>query len=338
MKKLPLLATVLTALAALLLAACGTNDNGNSSANNASTSASADEQTTNSTAKNSANNENGDGEFPITVVGSNGQVTIEARPEAIISLSPTGTEMLFAMGAGDQVIAVDTYSYYPAEAPVSDLSGFQPNVEAIAAYEPDLVVMSKDPGDVEDALGQIGIPVLVLSSAVELNDTYTQIETLGAATGNIADAAALVAKMQSEIDEIVASLPANPPTQTYYHELTDGLYSVSSNTFIGQVYSLLGLKSIGDEAEGVAASGGYPQLSAEFIVNADPDFIFLADALCCDQNLNTVAARPGWDNLAAVTNNRVIELDDDIASRWGPRIVDHLRLVADAVTTALAES
>ncbi len=269
--------------------------------------------------------------FPVTVAAANGDVTVEERPVAVVSLSPTATEMLFAIGAGDQVVAVDDQSNYPEEAPTTDLSGFTPNVEAIAAFEPDLVVVSFDPGDLVSSLEALGIPVLLQPAAVSLDDVYAQIEQLGAATGNLAEAAALVAEMQSEIDRIVASVPDRDEPLTYYHELDPTFYSVTSSTFIGQVYSLLGLESIADPAD--TDGFGYPQLSVEYILDQDPDLIFLADTKCCGQSPETVAERPGWSELTAVRSGAVIPLDDDIASRWGPRIVEFLGVVAEAVAT-----
>jgi len=268
--------------------------------------------------------------FPVTVTADNGEITIESEPAAIVSLSPTGTEMLFAMGAGDQVVAVDEYSDYPAEAPTTDLSGYQPNIEAIAGYEPDLVVLSDDREDVVDGLTSLDIPVVVLGSAENLDDTYSQIEQLGAATGHIGDAAELVGQMQTDIDEIVAAQPAYETAPTYYHELTDSLYSATSDTFIGEMYGLLGFESIADDADG-ASESGYPQLNAEFIVSADPDYIFLADAGAGEVSADDVAARPGWSEMSAVSNGRIILVDEAIASRWGPRMVDFLQTVSDGV-------
>ncbi len=272
-----------------------------------------------------------DDAFPVTVAAANGEVTVPARPTAVVSLSPTATEMLFAIGAGDQVVAVDDQSNYPAEAPTTDLSGFTPNVEAIAAFEPDLVVISFDPGDLVSALEALGIPVLLQPAAVSLDDVYAQIEQLGAATGNLAEAASLVAQIRTEIDEIVASVPDRAEPLTYYHELDPTFYSATSATFIGQVYSLLGLDNIADPAD--ADGFGYPQLSAEYILDQDPDLIFLADTKCCGQSPETVAERPGWSELTAVKTGAVIPLDDDIASRWGPRVVEFLRTVAEAVSS-----
>jgi iron complex transport system substrate-binding protein len=238
--------------------------------------------------------------------------------------------MLFAIGAGEQVIAVDSFSTYPAEAPVTDLSGFEPNLEAVAGYEPDLVVLSDDMGGIVAALDELAIPVLQLPAVPDLDGVYTQIEQLGAATGHIAEAAELVVRMQTEVGEIVGALPVSPEPLTYYHELDNTYFTVTSSTFIGQIYSMLGLVNIADPADDGSA-GGYPQLSAEFIIEQDPDLIFLADTKCCGQTAATVAARPGWDTLTAVTGGAVVELDDDIASRWGPRVVDQLETVAAAI-------
>jgi iron complex transport system substrate-binding protein len=267
--------------------------------------------------------------FPVTIDGA----TIVTQPERIVSLSPTATEMLFAIGAGDQVEAVDDQSNFPADAPVTDLSGFEPNVEAIASYEPDLVVYSTEPGDLGAALDGLGIPALVQPAATSLDDVYEQIDQLGRATGNDSEAENVVDGMRAEIDSITGSIEPPPEPVTFYHELDDTYYSVTSSTFIGQLYSLVGLRNIADQAKG--AGGGYPQLSAEYIIDADPDLIFLADTKCCGQSRKTVARRPGWDRIAAVRNGGVIPLDDDVASRWGPRVVEYLRQIAKAVAAVL---
>jgi iron complex transport system substrate-binding protein len=266
----------------------------------------------------------GEAAFPVTVTAANGKVTIGARPERIVSLSPTSTEMLFIIGAGDQVVAVDDNSNYPPEAPVTDLSGFEPNVEAVADFEPDLVVLSNDVNDIVRSLEALDIPVMLHSAAEVLDDTYSQIEQLGAATGHVGQAAELVASMRSEIEDLAASLPQFEQSPTYYHELDQTFFSATSNTFIGHINSLAGLENIADEAKG---GGPYPQLSAEFIIDADPDVIFLADTKCCGVTAEKVARRPGWDRITAVKTGAVVELDDDIASRWGPRVVDLLRVV-----------
>ncbi len=273
--------------------------------------------------------------FPVTVEGTSAQVTIDERPERIVSLSPTATEDLFAIGAGEQVIAVDDQSNFPPEAPATELSGFEPNVEAIAGFEPDLVVFATDPGDLGSSLEGLGITALQLDAAPTLEVAYEQIEQLGLATGHADEAQALVEDMRSEIEGLANT--ADPASGTsFYYELDDTFYSVTSKTFIGQLFALLGLENIADEAG--KGGGGYPQLSAEYILASDPDLIFLADTKCCGQSLETVSQRPGWHELSAVTRGHVVPLDDDIASRWGPRIVDLLRQISEAAASAEASS
>jgi iron complex transport system substrate-binding protein len=251
-----------------------------------------------------------------------------APEERIVSLSPTATEMLYAIGAGDQVVAADSYSNYPQEAPNTDLNGLEPNVEAIIGYEPDVVVAASDPGRLVDSLDKVDVETLILPAAKTLDDTYEQIEQLGAATGHVGDAAELVSQMQSEIEALAAKVPDGPPI-TYYHELDSNLYTVTGSTFIGKLYEMAGMRSIADDAPD--AAGGYPQLSPEYVLEADPDAIFLADgAGAGGVTVDEIADRPGWDALSAVRHDRVVEVDADIASRWGPRVVDYLRtLVAE---------
>ena len=273
--------------------------------------------------------------FPVTVKAANGAVRLPTRPERIVSLSPTATEMLFAVEAGPQVEAVDDQSDYPPQAPRTKLSGFKPNVEAIAAAEPDLVLVSNDTGGLVAALGRLKVPVLLLPAATTLDDSYRQLEQIGVATGHVAEAAGVVAQMQQGIAAAVAAAPKRPDLSVY-HELDPSGYSATSKTFIGAVYQQFGLRNIADQAP--AAAGDYPQLSAEFVVSADPDLIMLADTRCCGQSAKTVAARPGWPAIAAVQNKGVVALDDDVASRWGPRVVQLARQVGAAVAAVPARA
>lgn len=269
-----------------------------------------------------------------TAAASSTAVTdADDAPQAIISLAPTQTEILFAIGAGEQVIAVDQMSNYPAEALAKphDLSGFEPNVEAIAALDPDLVVIGDDFKGIAEQLTQLGIDTWASPAPTTILEAYDQIEQIGAVTGHIAEAAELVANMQADIAAAVAGfVPAGSEPLSYYHELDPTLYTVTGNTFVGQVYALFGLVNVADAAE---PGNDYPQLNAEFLIAADPDLIFLADANWSGESPATVAARPGWDQVAAVKNGTVIVIDDDIASRWGPRLVDFVEAVAAALAT-----
>ena len=255
----------------------------------------------------------------------------QSAGQRIVSISPTGTEMLFAIGAGDWVVAVDQFSYYPDEAPVTGLDGWNPNVEAIASYDPDLVVMQTS-GDVGASLEALGIEVWAHDAPFAFEDVYVQIEQLGEVTGQADEAAALVADMRAQIAVLIAAAP-DASGLTYYHELDNTLYTVTSSTFIGQVYGLFGLANVADPADADGSAWGYPQLSDEYLVDADPNVIFLADTLCCGQSAQTVAARPGWDLLSAVQDDRIVELNDDIVSRWGPRLVDFIAAISGVLVS-----
>lgn len=266
--------------------------------------------------------------FPVTIGSGDTAVQIESEPERIVSLSPTATEMLFAIDAGDKVVAADSFSDYPKEAPTTDLSAFEPNVEAIVSYDPDLVVAADDPGELVASLEQVGVPTVVLPPAGSLDDAYAQIEQLGAVSGNLAEAAELVASMRTEIDELIADIPDGEDV-TYFHELDPNLYTITSATFLGELYQLAGMTSIADDVP-AAGGGEYPQVSPEFIIRANPDVIFFADGGRGGVTAEDIAARPGWDQLTAVQEDRVVEVRPDIASRWGPRVVDYLKAVVDA--------
>ena len=248
-----------------------------------------------------------------------------AGPHRIVSLSPTATESLFAIGAGKQVVAVDDQSDYPKRAPKTTLSGFTPNVEAIAAYRPDLVVVQYDAGGVVESLRKLDIRVLVQPSATNLAVAYAQIKQLGAVTGHKKSATSLVTRMKRAIAKAVKSTPRKP--RTVYHEVTPDYYSATSKTFIGGIYKLFGLRNVADAADS-SGSGGYPQLSAEYILSANPALIVLADTRCCGQSAASVSSRPGWSNIAAVRTHSVVAVDDSVASRWGPRVVQFVQAIA----------
>lgn len=271
----------------------------------------------------------GTASFPVTVHPTNGPVTVPARPVRIVSLSPTLTEDLFAIGAGPQVVAVDKDSNYPAAAPVTGLDGFTPNIEAIAGYRPDLVVLSYDTKGLVAQLTSLHIPTLNEAAAATLDDAYAELTELGAATGNKAGAASEVTTIKGKIRSLLASAPKPATPPTYYYELDQTFDTATSRTFVGSLFALLGMKNVADPAD--TATNHYPTLSAESLVAANPDFIFLADTKCCGQTAATLAARPGFATLSAVKANHVITLDDDIASRWGPRITDLLATIANAL-------
>ncbi len=304
--------------ATVFLAACG------SSGESSDTTAAVETTITESTVAEAT--------YPVTV----GDLTLDAQPVRIVSLSPTATEMLYAIGAGAQVVAVDEFSNFPQEAVAlgTALSGYEPNIESISTFEPDLVIAAYDPGGLVEQLKSLGIPVFINDAATSLDNTYEQIEQLGVLTGHTAQAVQLSSQLQFEIQSVAISIDV-PRSLSYYYELDNTYYSVTSNTFIGQMFALFGMRNIADSAE---AGNDYPQLSAEAIVSSDPDLIFLADTKCCNESIATVGARAGWSDMKAVINGNVIELDDDIASRWGPRIIELVKTIFAAISKALENS
>ena len=329
----PKLAAVIAIAAAAALAGCAsasTSSGGTASSGASSGSASSPAAGSPAAAAGS--------EFPVTLTAANGPVTIKARPVRIVSLAPTATEDLYAVGAGPQVVAVDQNSDYPASAPVTKLSGLTPNLEAIAKYQPDLVISYQDANGLVSGLTKLGIPVLIEPSAATLNGAYAQIDQIGQATGHLAQAQRTVTSMKAQIAATVRQAGSSHPGLTYYWELTASpYYSVTSSTFIGQVVGLFGLKNIANAAD-KASDGGYPQLSAEYILKAQPQIIFLADNQAADggQTPAVVAKRPGWSAIPAVKHDEVVGLNDDIASRWGPRLPLLVAEIAQAVERASA--
>jgi iron complex transport system substrate-binding protein len=267
----------------------------------------------------------GSAAFPVTVHAANGAVVLKQRPVRIVSLSPSGTEDLFAVGAGKQVIAVDDQSDFPKQAPKTNLSGFTPNVEAIASYRPDLVVVSNDGGLVA-SLEKLGITVLLEPAPNTVAEAYDQIRQLGQATDHAPAATRVVRGMQRTLTALIRSVPKKSRHLKVFHELSPDYYTATSSTFIGRIYKLFGFRNIADAAD--SSHSGFPQLSAEYIVSANPDIVVLADSVCCGQTAGAVAERPGWQGVAAVRRRRVVPVDDSVASRWGPRIVDFARVVA----------
>jgi iron complex transport system substrate-binding protein len=254
--------------------------------------------------------------------------TASSNPTRIISLSPSATESLFGIGAGSQVIAVDDNSDYPSNAPFSKLSSFTPNVEAIAAYHPDLVVLQSsatNAATIQSDLQKLKIKVFLEVTPENISQAYAEFLALGKVTGHPSRAAALVTTMKAQIAESLAKARKRTPVP-FFHELDNTLYSADSSTFIGQIYNDFNLANISDGAN----AGGYPQLSAEAVIKSNPRLIFLDDG-SYGESAATVAARPGWSAISAVKNKHVVVLPLDIPDRWGPRIVNFYHFIAQSI-------
>jgi cobalamin transport system substrate-binding protein len=257
----------------------------------------------------------------LSAAAPNRRQRAHAYPQRIVSLSPTATEDLFAIGAGRQVVAVDQDSDYPKRAPRTRLSGLEPNVEAIANYHPDLVVISNG-GPFVSQLEQLGIRVVGEPAAKTILGDYQELKQLGRITGHLSQAKALTGSMARRLRAVVRSVPKSRRHLRVYDELDPTYYSATSHTFIGRIFGLFGFRNIADAAD--KEHTGYPQLSAEYILESNPQLIVLSDG----QSPARVAKRPGWKTTAAVEDHRVVDVNEDIASRWGPRIVDFARAIA----------
>lgn len=302
---------LIAAGAALLLAACGgTSAKQSPSATSAPATAAA--------------------QFPVTLTRSDGKpLTLDRAPSRIVSLSPGATEIIYAIGAGPRLAAVDKQSDYPDAAKnfATKVDAYEPNIEAIAALNPDLVFVASDPGGLVDALDRLKIPVLFsdLNDVKSVDDVFAEITLLGQATGREAAADAVVASLKGRVDAVTAKLTDLPGAQqmSVYHEVDSTFYSISDATFIGGLYSLLHVKNIAGDGGG----SPYPQLTQEAIIAANPQVIVLADEPF-GTTADSVKQRAGWANIDAVRNGNIFAIDPDIASRAGPRIVDALEQLA----------
>lgn len=313
---------------ALVLAGCST-DTTEEPAGTGTAQESDDTSHTDDSSDTTDASDSSDGAFPVTVDAENGEVTIEDRPERIVSLSPSATEILFAIGAGDQVVAADAYSTYPAEAPATDLSGYDPNVEAIVGYEPDLVIAAMDANELVSSLEALGVPVLINGAPADIERGYDIAAGIGLATGHVDETAEVIATMRAELEEAFAEAPQGQDLRIY-HELDGSFYSASSNSFIGSVYAQMGTTNIADEAD--TEGTGYPQLTEEAIIAADPEVIIIPDGT--SYTAEDVAARPGWAEVSAVKNGHIVVVDGDIASRWGTRLPQLVQVLAEALSAA----
>ncbi|MDO8614008.1 MAG: ABC transporter substrate-binding protein [Dehalococcoidia bacterium] len=262
--------------------------------------------------------------FPLDVTDSVGNtVTLEAPPQRVVSLSAGHTETLYAIGAGDQIVAVDLTSDCPqATDKLPRENAFSPSVETIASVNPDLVIIFFDPGDLQSSLQGLDIPVLNLAAPDSVQGVYDQMALLGKATGHSEEAERVAGDMKKAVQEVRSRLKDVPEAPTVFHEIDTKYFSAGPGSFIGDLYDILG-------AENIAGATGepFPQMSAEAIIKADPDVIVLADE-DAGETPDTVKARPGWGSISAVKNDRVYVIDADIVSRPGPRLVEALRALA----------
>lgn len=259
--------------------------------------------------------------FPVTVHSADGFVRILSRPTRILSLSASATQMLYAIGAGREVVGVDKYSTWPSNAPRTKFTGYETSAEDYLPLRPDLVLLAFSTGTLVAQLEKLHIPTLLLPPATSLAGVQAQLGEIGMATGHRVAAASTWSSLERDLAAEVSAAGAHVRGQSYYVELDPTLYSATSKTVVGAVFAGFGLRDIADAASRASA---YPQLSAEYLVHANPDWVFLADTVCCAQDPARFAARPGFSHLRAVELHHVIDVPDSLASEWGPHSLEGL--------------
>ncbi len=260
--------------------------------------------------------------FPLTVTDSGGTaITFSEAPKRIISYSPGATEILFAVGAGNQVVGVDKFSDYPPETSTkTKLEYSKPAPEPAVALQPDLVIMStRQEGQVKQ-FRDLGMRVLLLKEPEDLSGVLEQIRTIARFTGHSADGQKLASTSQQRIDAVQKRIAPVSEGPLVFFELSADLYTSAPNTFVGALLAQVKARNV---AQG--ATSQFPQLSAETVISAAPAVILLADGGSSGgQSPDTVRARPGWSTIPAVKNGRVVVVDPNLFSRPGPRVVDAL--------------
>jgi iron complex transport system substrate-binding protein len=260
-------------------------------------------------------------------------VLLRGTPRRIVSLAPSVTEILFAVGAGAQVVGDTKYCNYPSEAKaLLKIGGYTAktiNIEAVVDLMPDLVIAgtaSQKP--VVEALEKLNISVLV-SAPDSFEALYASIEQIGAVTNHVQQAEALVTQMRKRVDAVtakVATVPADQRPSVFWEVFDEPLTAAGPNTFIGQMIQLVGATNIFADAR-----EDYPQVSAELVLERNPDIILGPTTQSAKLTPDLVAQRPGWANMMAVRNRRVYLLDSDMSSRAGPRLADALEALAKAL-------
>lgn len=264
---------------------------------------------------------------PISLRDDAGRVvTLAATPERIVSAAPSTTELAFAVGLGDEVVAVDEFSNYPPEAASRTSIGsyIEPDLEAILGARPDLVLVTDvHLAELVPALDGQGIPTLVLS-ARNIEGVLLNLLLLGRVAGNDAEAERVVADLRTRIAAVEARVAGRDLVSVFY-ELDPSLFTTGAGTFIDDVIRRAGGRNIA-----ASAAEAYPQLSAEDVIAADPAVILLADE-AAGVTAEAVAQRAGWSTVSAVESGRIVVIDPDIGSRPGPRVVDALETMAAAL-------
>lgn len=270
--------------------------------------------------------------YPVTLTDAVGNdITLETAPANIVSMMPSNTEILFALGLADEIVGVSDYDDYPEEAQEKEQIGGQEfNVEAIIGLDPDVVFGHESAfGIGEEGYKQIedaGIPVFVVKNAISFEETYETITTIGQLTGKNDEAAKIIDEMKAKVDEVVAKVEEVEEEKTVFVETSPApdIYTPGQNTFVQEILDMIGAKNISDDGE------AWFVMDPEEIVNRNPDVIIVMYDYI-DTAVEDVYARDGFDTITAIQEEQVIQVDENLTSRTGPRLAEGLEAFAKAI-------
>ena len=271
-------------------------------------------------------------DFPVTIKDATDEdVVIEEKPEKMVSLMPSNTEIAFELGLGDEIIGVTDNDTYPEEVSEKEkVGGMEFNVEKIISLKPDLVLAhGGSMGMSSEGLGQLkdaGITVLVVNDSKTFADVYASIEMIGKATGTVEEAEKLVNDMKSKVEEIQEKSAAvkEEDMKKVYVEVDPSLYTVGKNTFMDEMLTMI-------KAENIVKEEGWPQLNQEAIIEANPDVIITTYGYYVENAVEQVLGREGWQDINAIKNKQVVDVHSDKVTRPGPRLVEGVEELAKAV-------
>lgn len=304
-------------LAVFLLSACGTT-------------ATPEKPTVDDAAKEETSDVGVEGAFPVTLTdAADNELTIETAPATIISLVPSNTEILFELGLANEIIAVTDNDDYPVEASEKEsIGGFELNIEKIISMNPEMVFAHEigiGSGEGMQQIRDAGIPVFIVKDAKNFEETYATIETIGKVTGKTEEANKIVANMKAKMDEVLAKVAKVEEKKTVFLETSPApdIYTPGKNTFTQEMMDLV-------HAENIASEEGWFVMSPEEIVKRNPDVILVMYDFV-ETAIEDVYARDGFDTITAIKNKEVIQVDENITSRQGPRLADGLEAFAKAI-------
>ncbi|TKD70701.1 ABC transporter substrate-binding protein [Pseudalkalibacillus hwajinpoensis] len=321
MKKLYSL-LVLLFLVTGIMAGCGTNEAQENNTNEGNTNTDQAEKSENSA-------------FPVTITDAlDKDVTIENDPEKIVTLIPSNTEILFALGAGEEVVGVTDFDNYPEEtADIEKIGGMEFNIEKIISLKPDLVLAHASSASTAEAglqqLRDAGITVLVVNDDTSFEEVYKSMEMIGKATGETEAAETTIADMKKRLEDIKAKAETISEDQqkNVFVEVSPApeIYSPGKNTFMDDMLTLINAKNVTHDQE------GWNQIDQEAIIEANPDVIITTYGYYSEKPVEQVLSRDGWQDVTAITDEQVVDVHSDLVTRSGPRLVEGVEELAKAV-------